>query len=66
MAEIILHPAHPDYCKECIYYTEAKCLSEEYNRNSYKVNCVWSYCKYKRKRNIESEENNETTTQTGK
>ncbi len=20
MAEIILHPAHPDYCKECAFY----------------------------------------------
>lgn len=42
MAEIILHPCHPDYCKECIYHDDkhAGCLSEDYQKNSYKVNCV--------------------------
>ena len=51
-AEIILHTHHPDYCKECIYHDDkcAGCLSEEYRKNSYKVNCVWRYCKYKRKK----------------
>ena len=48
-AEIILHPAHPDYCKECIYNAPIGCKSKDYNENSYKVNCVWHYCKYKRK-----------------
>ena len=49
MAEIILHPCHPDYCKECIYHDDkhAGCLSENYQKNSYKVNFVWRYCKYK-------------------
>lgn len=57
MAEIILHPCHPDYCKECIYHDgkHAGCLSEDYQKNSYKVNCVWRYCKYKRIRHKESE-----------
>lgn len=57
MAEIILHPCHPDYCKECIYHDDkhAGCLSEDYQKNSYKVNCVWRYCKYKRIRHKESE-----------
>ena len=50
MAEIILHPAHPDYCKECMYYTPFQCNNEEYNKNSYYVNCVWGYCKYKKVR----------------
>ena len=56
MAEIILHPCHPDYCKECIFYGSSNggCQSEDYIQNSYKVNCVWHYCKYKRKRHTES------------
>ena len=24
MAEIILHPGHPDYCKECIFHEQSK------------------------------------------
>lgn len=52
MAEIILHPLHPDYCKECIFYdsSNAACKSEEYKAHSYEVVCVWHYCKFKRKR----------------
>ena len=50
MAEIILHPCHPDYCKECIYSSSnGSYKSEDYKKNAYKVNCVWHYCKYKRK-----------------
>ena len=56
MAEIILHPCHPNYCKECIYYSSGGCLSEDYKENSYKVNCVWHYCKYKRKRRNDNEQ----------
>lgn len=55
MAEIILHPCHPDYCKECIYNGKVECLSEEYNKNSYKVNCIWHYCKYKRKKQTKND-----------
>lgn len=49
MAEIILFPTHKDYCRECIFHDEhhAACKSKDYNENSYKVNCVWKYCKYK-------------------
>lgn len=69
MAEIILHPCHPDYCKECIFTaygsSNGSCQSEDYIQNIYKVNCVWHYCKYKRKRHTESEADNEAT-QTGK
>lgn len=52
MAEIILHPGHPDYCKECIFYEQSKgqCKSGDYKKNSYYVNCVWRYCKYKKVR----------------
>lgn len=50
MAEIILHPSHPDYCNECVYHgSSGNCLSDDYNKNSYKVNCVWHFCPYKRK-----------------
>ena len=51
MAEIILHPRHPDYCKECVFYDgkNGGCKSKDYEQNSYKVVCVWHYCKYKRK-----------------
>lgn len=61
MAEIILHPCHPDYCKECIFYgsLNGNCKSGDYARNIYKVNCVWKYCKYKRKRNQGSEAGSE-------
>lgn len=67
MGEIILHPCHPDYCKECIFYdgSNGSCQSEDYKKNSYKVNCVWHYCKYKQKCHTESEADNEAT-QTGK
>lgn len=49
MAEIILHPTHPDYCKECIYSNKnGSCSNNDYNKNSYQINCVWGYCKYKK------------------
>lgn len=56
MAEIILHPCHPDYCNECVYHGSSfdNCLSEDYNKNIYKVNCVWHYCPYKRKKGEET------------
>ena len=51
MAEIILFPTNENYCKECAYHNNnGTCSNEKYNQNSYKVNCVWKYCKYKRKR----------------
>lgn len=52
MAEIILHPNRPDYCRECIFYDEKNggCKNKDYEQNSYKVICVWHYCKYKQKR----------------
>lgn len=55
MGEIILHPGHPDYCKECVYYIEGSksCTSKEYDENSYSVVCVWHYCPYKRKKGEE-------------
>lgn len=36
MAEIILHPGHPDYCKECIFHEQSKgqCKSEDYKKTS--------------------------------
>jgi hypothetical protein len=51
MKELILHPSHLDYCNECIYHGSefGNCLNEDYNKNIYKVNCVWHYCPYKRK-----------------
>lgn len=51
MGEIILHPSHPDYCKECTYYDDsnAACKNEKYKEHSYEVVCVWKYCKFKRK-----------------
>lgn len=51
MGEVILHPCHPDYCNECIYHGGefGNCLSEDYNKHSYEVNCVLYYCPYKRK-----------------
>lgn len=49
-AEIILHPAVKGYCEECIYHGDSgECKNEEYKKNTYKVNCVWKYCKYKKK-----------------
>lgn len=61
MGEIILHPGHPDYCKECVFYDRKSgaCHSADYIQNSYKVVCVWHYCKYKRKSREGSEEDNE-------
>lgn len=51
MAEIILHPSHPDYCNECIYHGNfGNCQNEDYIKNDYKVNCVWHYCPYKRRK----------------
>lgn len=63
MAEIILHPAHPDYCKECIYHDDKKanCLNKDYMKNSYKVNCEWRYCKYKQKRRKSEDESGRRT-----
>lgn len=54
MAEIILHPQHTGYCKECVYHDDKNgdCTSKDYTQNSYKVVCVWHYCKYKRKREV--------------
>lgn len=34
MAEIVLHPRHPDYCKECIFHTQSQCKSEDYKKTS--------------------------------
>ena len=52
MAEIILHPTHPDYCRECIYddvkFGAGK--NEAYKENGYYVNCIWHYCKFKKVR----------------
>lgn len=52
MAEIILHPIHPDYCKECMYHGEEPetCTNTKYKENSYQIVCVLHYCPYKRKR----------------
>lgn len=52
MAEIIKHPRHPDYCKECIFHepSQCQCKSEDYKKNIYYVNCAWRYCKYKKVR----------------
>ena len=52
VGKIILHPEHPDYCKECVHYIGGSkgCASREYDANSYYVNCVWHYCPYKRKK----------------
>lgn len=57
MVEIILHPHHPGYCKECVFYDDKNeaCTSKDYEQDSYKVVCVWRYCKYKRKRDAERE-----------
>ena len=37
MAEIILHPTHPDYCRECIYddVKFGACKNEAYKENGY-------------------------------
>lgn len=50
MAEIILFPTHPGYCKECIYDDGRRgtCSSDDYNKHSYEVNCVWKYCPYRK------------------
>lgn len=31
MAEIILHPSHPDYCNECVYHDSefGNCLNKD-------------------------------------
>ena len=62
MGEIILHPCHPDYCNECIFHGSSfgDCQSEDYNKHSYEINCVWHYCKYKRKKGETNEETNRT------
>ena len=50
MVEIILHPCHENYCKECIFNDDVNgvCKNEKYNQNSYKVNCVLHRCIYKK------------------
>lgn len=49
MAEVILHPKHPGYCKECIFHGKnSECLSKDYIEHSYEVACVWGYCKFKK------------------
>lgn len=55
VGEIILHPSHPDYCKECMYYSERPetCTNQKYEANMNQVICVWHYCPYKRKKGIE-------------
>lgn len=52
MGKVILFPTHKDYCNKCIYHFELydSCLSEDYQKNSYYVNYVWGYCKYKKVR----------------
>lgn len=58
MAEIILHSRHPDYCNECVYHDDryGSCRSEDYNKHSYEVNCVWHYCPYKRKNEMSNKD----------
>lgn len=51
--KIILHPNNPAYCKECIYYKQGSCTNKKYSENSYMVNCMWKYCKYKKIREKE-------------
>lgn len=50
MGEIILHPTHENYCKECIYSNKKSgtCKNEKYINNQYKVNCVWKFCPYRK------------------
>lgn len=49
MAKVILHPNHPDYCKECIFHGKnSECLSKDYTEHLYEVACVWGYCKFKK------------------
>lgn len=38
MGQIILHPEHPDYCKECMYYDKDKggCKSQGYQEHMFK------------------------------
>lgn len=51
--KIILHPCHEDYCKKCIYEQQGECTSEDYQKNSYKVVCIWKRCKYRREKDGE-------------
>ena len=62
VGKIILHPSHPDYCRECMYYTERPetCTSQKYEVNIYQVICVWHFCPYKRKKEIEDADKNRT------
>lgn len=57
MGDIILHPHHPDYCKECIFNDQnnGTCGNKEYNSHSYMVNCVWKYCPYRKVQSGEAE-----------
>lgn len=61
MGEIILHPCHLDYCNECIYHGSSfgNCQSDDYNKHSYEVNCVWHYCPYKCKKEGKEESESE-------
>jgi len=58
MCKVILFPTHKGYCSECIYNHKDPdyCSNEDYKSNSYKVNCVWGYCKYKKVRTNENTE----------
>lgn len=50
-AKIILHPSAPGYCQECVYYeNDGQCTNEDYKKHSYEVCCVWGYCKFKKVR----------------
>lgn len=53
MGRIILFPTNENYCKECVYYNGKTgiCKNDKYNKNSYEVNCVLKYCKYKKLKN---------------
>lgn len=55
---VILFPTHTDYCKECMYHSSGgTCNSDEYNKHTYEVNCVWKYCKFKKTIKRDHEEN---------
>ena len=59
---VILYPTHEGYCKECVYYEGGGiCTSKSYIKNSYMVNCVWGYCKYKK---VKSDKSSQQSTST--
>ncbi len=48
-ATILLHPAAPGYCQECIYRKKGGgCTNQQYKENIYKVLLSWRYCKFKK------------------